>query len=56
MILNSTEMVDRLIRCGFTEQEANETIQKYAGDWDFSGLEAFIRGHELFLDDRREYV
>lgn len=49
------DKVNRLIACGFTEQNALDIYYKYAarGDWD--GLEKFIRSCELLYDDQKEY-
>lgn len=50
MILNGSELVARLVACGFTESTARDTCEKYAAEGDFSGLERFIRQNELFFN------
>jgi len=47
LILNGSELVARLVACGFTESTARDTCEKYAAEGDFSGLERFIRQNEL---------
>lgn len=56
LILNGSELVARLVACGFTESSAKDTCEKYAAEGDFSGLERFIRQNELLYDDRKEYA
>lgn len=56
LILNGSELVARLVACGFTEPTARDTCEKYAAEGDFSGLERFIRQNELLYDDRKQYV
>lgn len=56
MILNGSELVNRLISCGFTEPNAWDICMKYASNGDFSGLKEFIRQQELLYDDRKQYV
>ena len=56
LILNGSELVARLVACGFTESTARDTCEKYAAEGDFSGLEGFIRQNELLYDDRKQYV
>ena len=56
LILNGSELVARLVACGFTESTARDTCEKYAAEGDFSGLERFIRQNELLYDDRKQYV
>lgn len=56
MILNGSELVARLVACGFTESNAKDACEKYAAEGDFSGLERFIRQNELLYDDRKQYV
>ena len=56
MILNGSELVARLMACGWMETSAKDTCEKYAAEGDFSGLERFIRQNELLYDDRKEYA
>lgn len=56
MILNGTELVERLMVCGYPEEAAVDICRKYASAGDFSGLEAFVRSNELLYDDRKQYV
>ena len=56
LILNGSELIARLVACGFTESAARDTCEKYAAEGDFSGLERFIRQNELLYDDRKQYV
>lgn len=56
MILNGSELVGRLMACGFTESSAVDVCQKYAADGNFSGLEEFVHSQELLYDDRKQYV
>ena len=56
LILNGSELVARLVACGFTESNAKDACEKYAAEGDFSGLERFIRQNELLYDDRKQYV
>ena len=56
LIINGSELVGRLIDCGFTESTAWDTCMKYAADGDFSGLKEYIRQQEILYDDRKQYV
>ena len=56
LILNGSELIARLVACGFTESAARDTCEKYAAEGDFYGLERFIRQNELLYDDRKQYV
>lgn len=56
MILNGSELIKRLINCGFTESSAWDICMKYAADGNYSGLEGYIRQQELLYDDRKQYV
>ena len=56
MIFNGSELVKRLVACGYTESNAIDICQKYAAEGNFSGLLKFIKFVELLLDDRKQYV
>lgn len=56
MILNGSELIKRLINCGFTESNAWDICMKYAADGNYSGLEGYIHQQELLYDDRKQYV
>lgn len=56
MILNGSELVARLVACGFTESGAWDICMKYAADGNYSGLEGYIHQQELLYDDRKQYV
>lgn len=56
LILNGSELVSRLMGCGYPEEAAVDICRKYASDGDFTGLEAFVRSNELLYDDRKQYV
>nr|DAM08850.1 MAG TPA: hypothetical protein [Caudoviricetes sp.] len=54
--MNGSELVKRLVACGWTTSNAADTCFQYAAEGKFSELEAFIRQQELLFDDRREYA
>ena len=56
LIFNGTELVRRLMKCGYTESSATDICQKYAADGDFSGLLKFIKFVEMLMDDQKQYV
>lgn len=56
LILNGSELIKRLINCGFTESSAWDICMKYAADGNYSGLEGYIHQQELLYDDRKQYV
>ena len=56
LILNGSELVARLVACGFTESSAWDICMKYAADGNYSGLEGYIHQQELLYDDRKQYV
>lgn len=56
MILNGSELVARLVACGFTESSAWDICMKYSADGNYSGLEGYIHQQELLYDDRKQYV
>lgn len=56
LILNGSELIKRLINCGFSEFTAWDICTKFAADGDYSGLKEFIRQQELLYDDRKQYV
>ena len=56
LIFNGSELVKRLVACGYTESKATDICQKYAADGDFSGLLKFIKFVEMLMDDRKQYV
>ena len=56
MILNGSELVARLVACGFTESSAWDICMKYATDGNYSGMEGYIHQQELLYDDRKQYV
>lgn len=56
MILNGSELVKRLIDCGYTESSATDICQKYEADGDFSGLLKFVKFVEMLMDDQKQYV
>ena len=56
LILNGSELVARLVACGFTESSAWDICMKYATDGNYSGLEGYIHQQELLYDDRKQYV
>ena len=56
LLVNGSELVKRLVACGWTASNATDTCFQYAAEGKFSELEAFIRQQELLFDDRREYA
>lgn len=56
MITNGKELIERLISCGFTENNAKNVCEKYALNGDINELKAFVRAQELIYDDRKQYV
>ena len=56
LLVNGSELVKRLVACGWTISNAADTCFQYAAEGKFSELEAFIRQQELLFDDRREYA
>ena len=56
LLVNGSELVKRLVACGWTTSDAADTCFQYAAEGKFSELEAFIRQQELLFDDRREYA
>jgi hypothetical protein len=54
--VNGSELVKRLVACGWTISNATDACFQYAAEGKFSELEAFIRQQELLFDDRREYA
>ena len=56
MLVNGSELVKRLVACGWTASSAEDICQRYAAAGDFSGLETFIKQMELLYDDRKEYA
>ena len=56
LILNGSELIKRLINCGFSEFTAWDICTKFAADGDYSGLKEFIRQQELLYDDRKQYI
>ena len=56
LLVNGSELVKRLVACGWTTSDAADTCFQYAAEGKFSELEAFIRHQELLFDDRREYA
>ncbi len=56
LLVNGSELVKRLVACGWTTSNAADTCFQYAAEGKFSELEAFIRQQELLFDDRREYA
>lgn len=56
LILNGSELIKRLINCGFSEFTAWDICTKFAADGDYSGLKEFIRQQELLYNDRKQYV
>lgn len=49
------EKVERLVRCGFNPQNAEQICDKYRSARDEYGLEKYVRFTELIFDDRREW-
>lgn len=56
LLVNGSELVKRLVACGWTTSNATDACFQYAAEGKFSELEAFIRQQELLFDDRREYA
>lgn len=56
MIVNGTELVERLIACGFSREKAEEVCRRHFSGGNYSELEALVRRAELFYDDRKEYA
>lgn len=56
LLVNGSELVKRLVACGYTASSAEDICQRYAAAGNFSGLETFIKQIELLYDDRKEYA
>lgn len=56
LLVNGSELVKRLVACGYTASSAEDICQRYAAAGNFSGLERYIQEQEWAYDDRREYV
>ena len=50
-----SEIINRLIACGFTEKNAVDICCKYGAKGEWSALEDFVRGCELLYNDQKEY-
>ena len=52
---NGKELIERLIKCGFTESNATDICMKYAADNRWKDLEDYIRANELLYNDWKQY-
>lgn len=52
---NSKELIERLVKCGFSESNATEIYMKYAADNRWKDLEDYIRANELLYNDWKQY-
>lgn len=52
---NGSALVSRLVKCGFTQSNAEDVCMRYAADNRWDDLEDYIRGNELFYNDQRQY-
>lgn len=55
-MVNTVEMIERLMRCGYRDDTAMEICRRYLTEQDAEGLTVFVRTSELMTDDRREYA
>lgn len=47
---NGRELIDRLVKCGYSEYSATDICQKYAALKKFDELEKFIKENEFLAD------
>lgn len=53
--MNVGETIERLINCGFTEENAVSAFHMYAVRQDWEGLEKLLHNAELIYNDYKEY-
>lgn len=52
---NGKELIDRLIKCGFTKFTATDICLKYAADNRWNDLEDYVRANELLYNGWKQY-
>lgn len=52
---NGSELVKRLMDCGFSESNALDLCMRYAANNQWDELEKYIHTNELLYDDRKQY-
>lgn len=55
MHTNGRELIDRLVKCGFTESNAVDICMRYASGNRWDDLEDYVRGNELLYNDWKQY-
>lgn len=49
------EYIERLVDCGYTEENAIQICRRYADKGDWIGMESFMRLNELLYNDIKQY-